>query len=37
MTMQTSEAVLQTCFFKKVFWKYAGNLQENTQAEVWFQ
>ena len=22
---------------KKVFWKYAVNLQENTQAKVWFQ
>ena len=22
---------------KKVFWKYATNLQENTHAEVWFQ
>ena len=24
-------------FMKKVFWKYAANLQENTYAEVWFQ
>ena len=22
---------------KKVFWKYAANIQENTHAEVWFQ
>ena len=22
---------------KKVFWKYAANVQENTHAEVWFQ
>ena len=22
---------------KKVLWKYAANLQENTHAEVWFQ
>ena len=27
----------QRCFWEKVFWKYAANLQENTQAEVWFQ
>ena len=24
-------------FYKKVFWKYAANLQENTHAEVTFQ
>ena len=24
-------------FPKKVFWKYAANLQENTHAEVQFQ
>ena len=22
---------------KKMFWKYAANMQENTHAEVWFQ
>ena len=22
---------------QKLFWKYAANLQENTDAEVWFQ
>ena len=32
-----SEAALQSCSYKKVFWKYAANLQENTHAEVWFQ
>ena len=25
------------CSYKTVFWKYAANLQKNTQAEVWFQ
>ena len=32
-----SEAALQRCSYKKVFCKYAENLQENTHAEVWFQ
>ena len=32
-----SEAALQRCFYKKLFWKYAANLQENTHVEVWFQ
>ena len=31
------EAALQRCSYKKMFWKYAANLQENTHAEVWFQ
>ena len=25
-----TEAALQRCFYEKVFWKYAVNLQENT-------
>ena len=25
------------CSYEKVFWKYAGKLQVNTHAEVWFQ
>ena len=25
------------CSHKKVFWRYAANLQENTHAEVWFE
>ena len=29
-----TEASLQGCFYKKVFWKYAANLQESTYAEV---
>ena len=29
--LKISEAVLQRCFYKKVFWKYAANLQENTE------
>ena len=32
-----SEAALHRCSYKKVFWKYAANLQENSHAEVWFQ
>ena len=32
-----SEAPIQMCHFKKVFWKYAENLQENIHAEVQFQ
>ena len=32
-----SGAALQRRSYKKVFWKYAANLQENTYAEVWFQ
>ena len=31
-----SEAPLHSCFYKKVFWKYAANLQENTHVKVWF-
>ena len=31
------EAPLQRCSYKKVLWKYATNLQENTHAEVWLQ
>ena len=33
----SSEAATQRCSMKKVFWKYAANLQENNHAEVWFQ
>ena len=32
-----SEAALQRCSYKKVFRKYAVNVQENTHANVWFQ
>ena len=28
------EAALQRCSYKKVLWKYAAYLQENTHAEV---
>ena len=31
------EAATQRCSKKKVFWKYAANLQESTHADVWFQ
>ena len=29
------EAALHRCSYKKMFWEYAANLQENTYAEVW--
>ena len=32
-----SEAALPRYSYKKVFWKYTVNLQENTHTEVWFQ
>ena len=32
-----TEAAVSRCFYKKVFWKYASNLQENTHAKAWFQ
>ena len=32
--IQTS---LQRCSYKKVFWRYAENLQENTHTEVQYQ
>ena len=32
-----SEAAIQRCSYKKLFWKYAANLQEKTHAKVWFQ
>ena len=35
--MVISEAVVRRCSVKKVFWKYAADLQENIHAEVWFQ
>ena len=31
------EQSLQRCSFKKMFWKYSENLQENTHTKVWFQ
>ena len=34
---QWKEAVTQRCFWEKVLWKYAANLQENTHTEVGFQ
>ena len=32
-----TEAALQRCSYKKVFWKYLANLLENTHVEVWYQ
>ena len=31
---ESAEAAVQKCPEKKVFWKYAANLQESTYAEV---
>ena len=36
-TIMNTEAAAQRCSMKKVFWKYAANIQENSHAEVWFQ
>ena len=33
----TSEAATQRCSMKKMLWKYAASLHENTHAEVRFQ
>ena len=32
-----SEAAFRRWSYKKVFWKYEANLQENKDAEMWFQ
>ena len=32
--LRIPEAATQRCSQKKVFWKYAANLQENTHVEV---
>ena len=37
LTKVFTEGALQRCSYKKAFWKYAANLQENTHAEMWFQ
>ena len=29
-----TKTAIQSCSYEKVFWKYAGNLQEITRAEV---
>ena len=31
-----TEAALQRCSYKKMFWKYAADLHESTHAKVWF-
>ena len=35
--IQLAETAIQKCSYEKVFWNYAQNLQENTNAEMWFQ
>ena len=35
--LRSTEAALQRCSCKKVFWKYAASIQENTHPEMWFQ
>ena len=37
LKMQNAEAAFERCSYKKVFWNYAENLQENTHAKMWFQ
>ena len=34
---QTLKAASHLCCYKKVFWKYAANLQKNAHTEVSFQ
>ena len=34
--LHISEAVLHMCSHKRMFWKYAVNLPENTHVRVWF-
>ena len=34
---RATETTIQRCYYKKVFLKYAANLQENTHAKVKFQ
>ena len=34
---ESAEAALHRRSYKKVFWKYAANAQENTHAAVWLQ
>ena len=34
--LRNAEVALYRCFYKKVFWKYTANRQENTHAEVRF-
>ena len=36
-THNDTKAAIKSCSREKVFWKYAGNLQENNHAEVRFQ
>ena len=33
--MKPSQAALQRCSWKEVFWKYAANFLQNTHAVVW--
>ena len=37
LVIRIPEAAIQRCSFKKVFWKYAANLQENTHVKMWFE
>ena len=36
-TLLNIEAAIQRCSYKKVFWKYTANLQENAHTELQFQ
>ena len=36
-TDELTEAALHSCSYKKMLWKYAANVQENTLSEVRFQ
>ena len=34
---QVQKQPFRVVFYKRLFWKYATHLQENTHVEVWFQ
>ena len=34
LVLINTEVALHRCSYKKLFWKYAANLQENTHAKV---
>ena len=36
MNPTSAEVALHVRSYKKILWKYAANLQDNTHAEFWF-
>ena len=37
LDLDCQEAAVRRCSYKKMFWAYTANLQEYTNAEMWFQ